>query len=333
MAIYEFETRTIYMTKQETFQLEFENHVTEGLKAFPKFLSSKYIYDDRGDELFQQIMALPEYYLTEAEYNIIDTHKDNLRKVFNTHGAFDLIELGAGDGKKTKVLLKELVTNKVDFTYIPIDISQHAIDDLTNSLTTLLPDLEVQGEQGTYFKVLEKLATYNKRPKVIIVLGSNIGNLDHPQAIDFLIKIKDVMSDQDFLFMGFDQKKDPLTIQHAYADSQGVTQEFNRNLLHRINKEMDGNFPVNNFEHWESYDPETGTAKSYLIATEPCVVEIKKLQLKTTFKKWETIHCEISQKYDDDTVEWLANKSGLEIEKIYEDHQKLFKDYLFKIKK
>ncbi|GAL00155.1 hypothetical protein JCM19275_2338 [Nonlabens ulvanivorans] len=90
------------MTKQETFQLEFENHVTEGLKAFPKFLSSKYIYDDRGDELFQQIMALPEYYLTEAEYNIIDTHKDNLRKVFNTHGAFDLIELGAGDGKKLK---------------------------------------------------------------------------------------------------------------------------------------------------------------------------------------------------------------------------------------
>ncbi|GAK90250.1 hypothetical protein JCM19297_2262 [Nonlabens ulvanivorans] len=190
------------MTKQETFQLEFENHVIEGLKAFPKFLSSKYIYDDRGDELFQQIMALPEYYLTEAEYNIIDTYKDNLRKVFNTHGAFDLIELGAGDGKKTKVLLKELVTNKVDFTYIPIDISQHAIDELTNSLTTLLPDLEVQGEQGTYFKVLERLATYNKRPKIIIVLGSNIGNLDHPQAIEFLKKIKDVMSDQDFLFMG-----------------------------------------------------------------------------------------------------------------------------------
>jgi len=321
------------MTKQETFQLEFENHVKEGLSAFPKFLSSKYIYDDRGDELFQQIMALPEYYLTKAEFNIVETHKSKLRKVFNAHGAFDLIELGAGDGKKTKVLLKELVLNEVEFTYIPIDISQHAIDDLTHSLTTLLPSLEVQGEQGTYFKVLERLATYNKRPKVIIVLGSNIGNLEHPQAIDFLKKIKEVMSSKDLLFMGFDQKKNPLTIQNAYADSQGVTQEFNRNLLHRINKEMDGNFPVDNFEHWESYDPETGTAKSFLIATESCEVEIKKLQLKTFFKKWETIHCEISQKYDDDTVEWLAHQSGLQIEEIYEDHQKLFKDYLFKIKK
>ncbi|MGJ8683597.1 MAG: L-histidine N(alpha)-methyltransferase [Nonlabens sp.] len=320
------------MNKKETFQLEFEEHVKEGLIAFPKFLSSKYIYDDRGDELFQQIMALPEYYLTEAEFNIIDTHKENLREIFSTHGAFDLIELGAGDGKKTKVLLRELVENQTDFTYIPIDISQHAIEELTDSLTTILPNLEVQGEQGTYFKVLERLATYNKRPKVIIVLGSNIGNLQHPKAIEFLKKLKEVMSTKDYLFMGFDQKKDPLTIQNAYADSQGVTQEFNRNLLHRINKEMEADFPVHQFEHWESYDPESGTAKSYLIATEACEVELKKLNLKVNFKKWETIHCEISQKYDDDIVEWLAKESGLEIANIFEDDQKLFKDYLFNTK-
>ncbi len=320
------------MTKQEIFQLEFENHVKEGLTTFPKFLSSKYIYDDRGDELFQQIMALPEYYLTKAEFNIISTYKSSLREIFNTHGAFDLIELGAGDGKKTKILLKELIDQKVDFTYKPIDISQHAIDDLTDSLTTLLPNLEVQGEQGTYFKVLERLATYTERPKVIIVLGSNIGNLQHEQAIDFLRKLKEVMSSTDYLFMGFDQKKDPLTIQNAYADSQGVTQEFNRNLLHRINREMEADFEVHKFEHWESYNPETGTAKSYLITTEPCDVELKKLELKVSFKKWETIHCEISQKYDDDIVEWLANESGLDIESVFEDEQKLFKNYLFKIK-
>jgi len=333
MAIHEFKTRTIFMTKKATFQLEFENHVKEGLTAFPKYLSSKYIYDERGDELFQQIMALPEYYLTQAEYNIMNQHKSELRELFSAQGAFDLIELGAGDGKKTKVLLKELAENKVNFTYIPVDISQHAIDDLSNSLTELLPHLEVKGEQGTYFKVLERLATYNTRPKVIIVLGSNIGNLQHPQAIDFLKKLKEVMSCEDFLFMGFDQKKDPLTIQNAYADSQGVTQEFNRNLLYRINKEMDANFPVEQFEHWESYDPETGTAKSYLIATEPCEVILKKLDITASFKKWETIHCEISQKYDDDIVEWLAKESGLEIANIFEDEDKMFKDYVFEIKK
>lgn len=329
MAIHEFETRTIFMTKQEEFQKEFEDHVKEGLTTFPKFLSSQYIYNDRGDKLFQQIMALPEYYLTNAEFNIIDNHKKEIKEILSQHGAFDLIELGAGDGKKTKVLLQELVDSQVAFTYIPIDISQHAIDDLTTSLTSLLPNLEVKGEQGTYFKVLERLVTYNKRPKVIIVLGSNIGNLQHLEAIDFLNKLKDVMSIKDYLFMGFDQKKDPLTIQNAYADSQGVTQEFNRNLLHRINKEMNANFPVDNFEHWESYDPETGTAKSFLIATESCQVELKKLDLTVSFKKWETIHCEISQKYDDETVQWLAQESGLKINKIFEDDGQYFKDYLF----
>ncbi|AZQ43456.1 L-histidine N(alpha)-methyltransferase [Nonlabens ponticola] len=318
------------MTKQEIFKKEFEQHVHDGLKAFPKYLSSKYIYDDKGDKLFQQIMDLPEYYLTGAEYNIINKHKADLRETFSSDNGFDLIELGAGDGKKTKVLLKELVDNKVDFKYIPIDISQSAIDELSNSLTDLFPSLDVQGEQGTYFKVLEKLSQYTQRPKVILVLGSNIGNLEHENAIEFLTQLKDIMSDHDSLFMGFDQKKDPLTIQNAYSDSQGVTQEFNRNLLYRINKEMNGNFPVEQFEHWEAYDPETGTAKSYLIATEPCEVEIADLNLAVSFKKWETIHTEISQKYDDDIVEWLSKKAGLTIAEIYEDDRKYFKNYLLK---
>ncbi|AGC76170.1 dimethylhistidine N-methyltransferase [Nonlabens dokdonensis] len=318
------------MTKTETFRKEFENHVTEGLTAFPKFLSSKYIYDDRGDKLFQDIMALPEYYLTNAEYNIIKTYKSQLKELFENDKGFDLIELGAGDGKKTKILLEELVNSNVDFTYIPIDISQNAIDQLTDSLTTFLPNLNVQGEQGTYFKVLEKIATYNQRPKAIIVLGSNIGNLQHENAINFLNQIQQSMSSTDFLFMGFDQKKDPLTIQNAYADKTGVTQEFNRNLLHRLNKEMNANFNVNLFEHWEAYDPESGTAKSYLFATEECDVFIEKLNLKVHFNKWETIHTEISQKYDDLIVEWLAKESGLEIGQIFEDQEKLFKNYLFK---
>ncbi|PRP67450.1 L-histidine N(alpha)-methyltransferase [Nonlabens agnitus] len=318
------------MTKKETFQKEFEDHVKKGLTSSPKYLSSKYIYDDKGDRLFQQIMELPEYYLTGAEYNIIDSYKTDLRKLLTIDGGFDLIELGAGDGKKTKVLLKELCDHQTDFTYKPIDISQNAIDQLAQDLLQVFPNLDVQGEQGTYFKVLEELAQYNKRPKAIFVLGSNIGNLQHPEAIDFLSKLREIMSNKDVLFMGFDQKKDPLTIQNAYADSQGITQEFNRNLLHRINKEMQADFPVDVFEHWEAYDPQTGTAKSYLLATEPCTVDVRHLNLQVEFKKWETIHTEISQKYDDDTVEWLAQKAGLSIAGIYEDDREYFKNYLFK---
>ncbi len=320
------------MTKKETFQKEFEDHVKKGLTSSPKYLSSKYIYDDKGDRLFQQIMELPEYYLTGAEYNIIDTYKTDLRKLLTIDGGFDLIELGAGDGKKTKLLLRELYNQKVDFTYKPIDISQNSIDELSQDLLQLFPELDVQGEQGTYFKVLEELAQYNKRPKAILVLGSNIGNLSHEEAINFLSKLKDVMGPEDFLFMGFDQKKDPLTIQNAYADSQGVTQEFNRNLLHRINKEMNADFPVDLFEHWEAYDPETGTAKSYLLATKDCRVHIQKLDLNVEFKKWETIHTEISQKYDDDVVEWLTSEAGLKITAVYEDDKRYFKNYLMQVK-
>jgi dimethylhistidine N-methyltransferase len=321
------------MTKKETFQQEFEEHVKEGLTASPKYLSSKYIYDDRGDELFQQIMNLPEYYLTNAEYNILDKHSATLRNLLDCESGFDLIELGAGDGKKTKLLLEELHNHECNFTYIPIDISQHAIDDLTDSIKNKWPELDVQGEQGTYFKVLAELARYNKRPKLILVLGSNIGNLPHEQAINFLKQLKDLMHDGDQLFMGFDQKKDPIVIQNAYSDKTGVTQEFNRNLLHRINKEMQADFPVNDFEHWEAYDPQSGTASSYLLATKPCEVNIEKLGLKINFRKWETIHTEISQKYDDEVVEWLADQAGLTISEIYEDDQELFKDYLFIPKK
>ncbi len=317
------------MTKKESFQKEFQDHVKEGLTTFPKFLSSKYIYDDAGDKLFQQIMELPEYYLTKAEYNIIDKFKSEISAPFQTDEGFDLIELGAGDGKKTKLLLEQLHNEKVDFTYIPIDISQHAIDTLSSSLKGQFPGMDVQGEQGTYFEVLKDLAKYNKRPKLIIVLGSNIGNLKHPEAIDFLKQLQELMSDKDGLFMGFDQKKDPMTIQDAYSDKTGVTQEFNRNLLHRINKEMDADFNVELFDHWESYNPETGTAKSFLIATQGCEVHLKNLDLKISFKPWETIHTEISQKYDDDIVKWLAQEAGLKIKEVYEDDKKLFKNYSF----
>ncbi len=318
------------MNKEERFQEEFENHVMEGLQAFPKFLSSKYIYDEKGDALFQQIMELPEYYLTKAEFEIINDNKETLSGLFpDDHTGFDLIELGAGDGKKTKVLLEELLKQQRNFTYIPIDISKNAIDRLSQSLAAKWPTMNIQGEQGTYFNVLERIAQYNKRPKLLMVLGSNIGNLKHPEAIDFLSKLSALMTPHDMLFMGFDQKKDPLHIQQAYADSQGVTQEFNRNLLHRINTQMQANFVVNDFEHWEAYDPESGTAKSYLLATKSCDVHIAKLNLLVQFNKWETIHTEISQKYDDDVVAWLAGESQLKIKHIFEDSQQLYKDYLF----
>ena len=160
-------------------------------------------------------------------------------------------------------------------------------------------------------------------------LGSNIGNLLHPKAIDFLTKLKDIMGPEDLLFMGFDQKKNPQTILDAYNDATGVTAAFNKNLLHRINKELDGNFNLDNFKHWEVYDPESGTAKSFLLATEAMEVSIKALDLTINYDALETIHTEISQKYDDKTVQWLADSAGLSIETAFEDEKRYYKDYVF----
>ncbi|GAA4277072.1 L-histidine N(alpha)-methyltransferase [Aquimarina mytili] len=309
----------------------FEKEVCEGLTAFPKYLSSKYFYDEVGDELFQQIMALPEYYLTRAEYEIFETHKTEIVQSFDQDKeGFDLIELGAGDGKKTKVLLKELLNHKYDFAYKPIDISENAIDGLVKNLNHEMKEVLVQGQIGEYFEVLDRLKHISDRKKVIMVLGSNIGNLLHPRAIQFLKKLCNSMNSKDLVFMGFDQKKHPQKVLDAYNDKSGVTAAFNKNVLTRINKELRGNFDLDKFIHWEVYDPESGTAKSYLVSTEKQKVDIDDLSLEVHFEAWESIHTEISQKYDDDIVKWLAKESGLEIVKSFSDQNNYYKDYLLR---
>ncbi|MDX1762309.1 MAG: L-histidine N(alpha)-methyltransferase, partial [Christiangramia sp.] len=278
------------------FESAFAEDTYKGLTNYPKYLLSKYIYDRKGDKLFQQIMEMPEYYLTSCEFNILKLNAENIAEIFSSDAGFDLIELGAGDGKKTKIILQELVDKKYEFDYLPIDISQNVLEQLEASLKKEIPEVNVKIQQGTYFKTLEKLAEYNTRKKVILVLGSNIGNLSHKEAVDFLANIAKAMSSEDMLFMGFDQKKDPQKILDAYNDPAGITEAFNKNLLVRINSELDANFDLDNFRHWETYDPETGTAKSFLVSEKEQQVEIKKLGIKVNFEAWESIHTEISQK-------------------------------------
>lgn len=309
----------------------FKKEVFEGLSAFPKYLSSKYFYDKKGDKLFQDIMAMPEYYLTGCEFQILSSHTETIGELFrDRENGLDLIELGAGDGKKTKVLLKYMADHNFNFVYKPIDISENAVEMLSENLATEMPALTVDAEVGEYFEVLERLKGFNKRKKVIMVLGSNIGNLKHPKAIEFLTKLKDAMLPDDLLFMGFDQKKNPQTILDAYNDEAGITAAFNKNILTRINRELGGNFDVDKFKHWQAYNPETGTAKSFLVATEAMQASIEKLGLTVNFEQWETVHTEISQKYDDKIVQWLAEQSGLEIETSFTDEKGYYKNYAFR---
>jgi len=320
-------------TTKIEFQNTFEKEVYEGLTAFPKRLSSKWFYDKKGDKLFQKIMELPEYYLTSYEYNIIEKHQQEIGKLFDEPQGFDLVELGAGDGKKTKILLEKFYEENLEFTYRPIDISASVLEELEESIQEKWPQLDIQTEQGMYFDVLKKLGNRDTaRKMVIMVLGSNIGNLTHPQAIDFLVNIRKSMQPEDLLFMGLDQKKDPQQILNAYNDTQDITAEFNKNILRRINTELDSNFNTEAFKHWPVYDPETGTAKSFLVSTTQQKVTLKKLNIEVNFAPWESIHTEISQKYDDDVVQWLAQEAGLKITAQFSDTQKQFTDYAFKRK-
>ena len=314
------------------FESAFAEDTFKGLTSDPKYLLSKYIYDKKGDKLFQKIMDMPEYYLTSSEFDILNLNADDIVSAFGNDSGIDLIELGAGDGKKTKIIIRKLVETGSKFDYFPIDISQNVLDELEESMKKEIPEASVKVQQGTYFKTLEKLSEYNSRKKVILVLGSNIGNLSHKEAVDFLEHISRAMTREDMLFMGFDQKKHPQKILDAYNDPAGITEEFNKNLLVRINSELQGNFDPDKFLHWETYDPETGTAQSFLVSKEAQNVHIEKLDLKINFKAWETIHTEISQKYDDSVVKWLADEAGLSVEKSFADKENSYKNYIFRRK-
>ncbi len=317
-------------SKPKTFTSKFAEAVWNGLTTYPKNLPSRFIYDTRGDELFQDIMAMPEYYLTKCEFEILNTHKAAIVSNFKGPKGFDFIELGAGDGQKTKLLLQQLIDEKEKFTYIPVDISQHILNDLSTTLKREFPELEVVPKQGTYFGVLEQLKTFSTRKKAIVVLGSNIGNLLHEKAIAFLRNIQEAMTTDDMLFMGFDQKKDPAVILAAYNDQAGITAAFNKNILHRINDELQADFQVDQFRHWETYNPESGTVSSFLVAESAQTVNVEALKLTVHFEPWESIHVEISQKYDDAVVEWLAREAGLQIEHCYQDKKGYYKNYVFK---
>ncbi len=200
---------------------------------------------------------------------------------------------------------------------------------MLQSLEKEIPGLEVAPQQGTYAEVLNKLADYNDRKKVILFLGSNIGNLTPEEAVNFLKKISAAMNDNDMFFMGVDQKKEPQKILDAYNDKAKVTEAFNKNLLLRMNRELDADFNPETFMHWPLYNPETGVAKSYLVSKEEQTVQINALELEVHFQKWETIHTEVSQKYDDTSIAWLAEEAGLKIAGSWADKENCFKNYLF----
>ncbi len=309
---------------------QFLQETLTGLQSEPKFMLSKYFYDATGDRIFQQIMEMEEYYLTNAEMEILQYQSAQLSQAISADGtAFDLIELGAGDATKSIHLLKSLLNDQMEFSYFPIDISEHVISDLEENLPKKLPELDIKGLNGDYFDMLKKATELSDRRKVVLFMGANIGNMTIADAESFCSSLKQLLSPNDLLIIGFDLKKNPQQILAAYNDKGGITRSFNLNLLQRINKELDGDFNLENFEHYANYDPASGACKSYLISLKNQIVNIGRNAIH--FIENEYIFMEISQKYSLADIDQLAAKTGFKpLQRFFDQHQ-YFVDAIWKV--
>lgn len=311
-------------SKTDTFYAD----VIEGLRSTPKRLQSKYFYDAEGDKIFQELMDCPEYYPTNCELDIFANKTPELAKAIIGGGdPFDLIELGAGDATKSSYLLRYLQQAKVNFTYLPIDISTSTINYLAVKLPLAIPGLKMKGLNGEYFDMLKKAASISKRRKVVLFMGSNIGNMPVSDATAFCAQLRNHLSPGDMVLIGFDLKKSPKTILNAYSDSQGITKRFNLNLLARINRELEGNFDLGQFDHYATYDPESGACKSYLISLKDQLVNIGKETIR--FIQDEYIYMEISQKFTVMQTDQMAVSTGFKPTNRLFDSKKWFVDTIW----
>ncbi len=309
---------------------KFRSDVINGLKSNPKKLSSKYFYDKIGDRLFQEIMAMPEYYLTKCELDIFKNKTENLtRLIASENEPFDLIELGAGDAMKSTYLLKYLVEKGKDFTYMPIDISGNILSVLNEKLSSEIPDLEIVSLEGDYFEMLDKAASMSSRRKAVLFLGSNIGNMNQDEAESFCIKLNKNLNSGDVALIGFDLKKNPHIILNAYNDQTGITAAFNLNLLTRINHELNADFAVENFQHYQTYDPVSGACRSYLVSLKDQNITIENKVI--SFKENELIDMEVSQKFSESEISKLAEKSGFKVLGEIKDSKNWFVDSVWKV--
>jgi dimethylhistidine N-methyltransferase len=312
----------------EAFALD----ILVGLSDKRKEIPSKYMYDAEGSRLFSLIMDLPEYYLTNCEREILETHKDEIGRLIAGR-PFNLVEMGAGDGRKTAILLEHFLDRGFQFQYVPIDISESAMQNLTGSLNGRFTKVEINGLVSEYFSGLKWLNNRSRRRNFVLFLGSSVGNFTHAQNTVFLRNLWNALNHDDIVLIGFDLKKDVDLLLAAYNDSQGITRDFNLNLLHRINSELGGQFDVAKFRYLSTYDVFSGTMESYLISLEEQQVFVEKVGRSFDFERWEPIHTEFSYKYLESEIEDLAATTGFAVEKQLYDSHHYFVDSIWRVRK
>lgn len=314
------------------FRAEFARDVLEGLSAGQKHIPSAYLYDRRGSELFREITMLEEYYPTRCEMEILDRHKADLALVLPRE-KLDIVELGPGDGSKAAVLLEQLLKERLDFEYVPIDISEGAMVCLLDSCGRLGCGLRISGLVAEYSEALKWLACKRMRRSLVLFLGSNIGNMGPGRMRSFLRSLWNTLKDGDLLLIGFDLKKEISIIEKAYNDSNGVTREFNLSLLDRMNRELGGDFSRENFEYHSRYNPRPGAVESALVSRVGQEVNLRALGKRFRFDAWEAMATEYSHKFLVPEIDSLAAGTGFAVIKHFIDEKGYFVDSLWRVHK
>ena len=286
--------------------------VSSGLDARPKTLPCRFLYDERGSELFEEICELPEYYLTRAERRLLEEHADSIASKLPARVA--LVELGSGSSSKTRLLIEALLRRQSRLRYLPIDISRSILEESAEALLADYRGLEIHAIAGEYQDGLRHVRRETRVPKLVAWLGSNVGNFDRHSAARFLRGIREVLSDADRVLVGIDLRKEAGRLLRAYDDGAGVTARFNLNLLDRINRELDGGFDLTRFAHRAEWREEEGRVKLGLESREAQAVAIKAIDRVVRFEKGEHIHTEDSYKYDLSEIDALARAAGLALD-------------------
>lgn len=307
---------------------EFAYDVNEGLSCQKKNLKSKYFYDKLGSYLFEQICLQSEYYITRTEAEILREKSAAIARMCPSD--ISIVELGSGSSCKTRILFEHILKQQNFLYYFPIDVSHSILLESVQKISLDFSNLHAIGISSDYAdgidKATELITTQYHIPsrKLILFLGSSIGNFELTKAKSFLNMLKDRMQKEDLLMVGFDLKKDHAILNAAYNDKAKMTEKFNLNLLVRINRELGGEFDIRNFSHHAFYNHDQGRMEMHLVSKANHQVRIKVIDKSFQFTKGESIHTENSYKYSLEQIQNLAKSSGFELKMNFLDKREWF---------
>ena len=302
---------------QKTFAQELSISIRQKQKA----INPKFFYDQKGSQLFEKICVLPEYYLTRTEISILKQIDGKLQSYLD--GNFRLVELGSGSSQKTRLLIDMLTRLQKHVEYFPIDISK-ILKTSSIALQSDYKKLHITGIIDNYENGLEFVKNYDGMKNLIIFLGSSFGNFDPENGIKFLQKINSSMKKGDLFLVGLDLVKDKDVLCQAYNDSQGITAQFNLNVLSRINSELGGNFDTSKFVHHVVYNENQNKIELYLRSLSKQTVEIPNADLMLEIDEDELIHTENSHKYTISQIKQMFTITGYQIKDMWNDDNRYY---------